>query len=82
MVTIYSTGCPRCNVLKTKLTQANIEFVVSEDIDYLIEKGYQTVPVLEVDDNFMDFGAAIEWIRNNENYTGQSVDTCDACTIK
>lgn len=68
MVTIYSTGCPRCNVLKTKLAQANIEFDISEDIDSLIDKGFQSVPVLDVDGTMMEFGEAIDWIKNNENY--------------
>lgn len=78
MVTIYSTGCPRCNVLKTKLAQANINFDVSDNIDYLIEKGYQSVPILDVDGKLMDFGAAIKWIRDNENYT----ENCESCAIK
>ena len=61
-VTLYSTGCPRCNVLKKKLQQKKIEYVEINDVSIMEEKGYLSVPVLEVDDTSMDFKEAVDWV--------------------
>lgn len=65
MITLYSTHCPRCNVLEKKLEKKGIEFELNEDIQILIEKGFTTAPVLEVDGKFMDFMEANKWIADN-----------------
>ena len=62
MVTLYSTGCPRCNVLKQKLDSKNIEYEGINDIDVMTEKGLETVPVLDVDGQIMQFKEATDWI--------------------
>lgn len=61
-MTLYSTGCPKCNVLKQKLNEKNIQFELSEDIERIKERGFRSVPVLEVEDNFLDFSEAIKWV--------------------
>ena len=66
MITLYSTGCPRCNVLKQKLDSKNIEYDVINDIDIMTEKGIETVPVLEVDGQLMKFPEAMEWVKKGE----------------
>ena len=70
MITLYSTGCPKCRVIETKLEQKGIEYQVSNDIDILVEKGFISVPVLDVDGDFMDFTKANKWI--NEQKGGVS----------
>ena len=32
-VILYSTNCPRCNVLKKKLEEKKVEFDISNDVD-------------------------------------------------
>lgn len=66
MVILYSTGCPRCSILESKLKLKNIPFEVFDDENKMIEMGLTTVPVLEVGGNKMDFKDAVEWI-NKEN---------------
>ena len=61
-VILYSTGCPRCNILKQKLNEKEIDFEVIEDEDLMIQKGFTNVPILEVDNKEMDFGDAVRWI--------------------
>lgn len=63
-VVLYSTGCPRCNVLKKKLQQKDIEYTEINDISIMESKGYLSVPVLEVDNISMNFKEANEWINN------------------
>lgn len=62
MITLYSTGCPRCNVLKQKLDSKNIEYTVVNDVDIMTEKGISTVPVLEVDGQLLQFKEAVDWV--------------------
>ena len=64
-VTLYSTNCPKCRVLETKLNEKNIEFV-TEGEDVMIEKGFLSAPMLEVDGKVMDFGDAVRWVNGLE----------------
>lgn len=61
-VILYTTHCPKCNVLHAKLEEKNIEFTENEDVRILIKEGYVSAPMLEVDGEFMDFGAAVKWV--------------------
>lgn len=62
MITLYSTHCPRCRVLETKLTQKNIEFNVVTDVNKMELLGIQSVPVLEVDGKLLNFTDAVTWV--------------------
>lgn len=64
-VTLYSTHCPKCNVLEKKLKQKNISYEEVNDVEIMKEKGYLSVPVLEIDGVSMDFKTASDWINNN-----------------
>ena len=61
-VILYSTGCPKCKVLKAKLQQNNIEYVEVSDVAIMKEKGFEYVPVLEIDGVAHSFKDAVEWI--------------------
>lgn len=65
-IVLYSNNCPRCKVLKTKLEQGNIEFEENNDVELMTQKGFTTVPVLEVDDVIYGFKEAVEWIKGAE----------------
>lgn len=62
--TLYTTNCPKCRVLETKLKQKNIEFDVVDDENIMIEKGFMEAPMFEVDEKIMGFPEAINWINN------------------
>ena len=70
MVTLYSTGCPKCNVLKKKLDAAGITYSLIEEESAVLNVankiGATTVPILEDNDKYMDFAAAIKWINDKE----------------
>jgi len=63
-VVLYSTGCPKCRVLEKKLNTDGIRYSISNDINKLVEKGFQSVPVLDVDGDFLEFKDAVNWIKN------------------
>lgn len=65
-VVLYSTHCPRCCVLEKKLKQKNISYKEVNDVEIMKEKGYLSVPVLEVNGESMDFKTANNWINAQE----------------
>lgn len=62
-VILFSTHCPMCRVLESKLKQSNIEFEEINDINLMAQKGFKSAPVLEVDGVAYNFKEAIEWIK-------------------
>lgn len=61
-ITLYSTHCPRCQVLEKKLEKAGIEYQVCDNVDFMRSRGWKEAPILEVDGKIMDFRAAVSWI--------------------
>ena len=61
-VVLYSTHCPKCKVLESKLKQKNIIFEENNDVELMVQKGFVTAPVLEVDNIVYNFKEAVEWI--------------------
>ena len=66
-IILYSTGCPLCDKLKAKLRLANIQFEIDINIDKMEELGFDFLPVLEVDGQYLEYGDAIRWIKEQEN---------------
>ena len=61
-IILYSTHCPRCNVLTKKLQQSGIPFEEINDDEAMRAKGFTDAPKLEVDGVVMDFKQAVQWI--------------------
>lgn len=61
-VTLYSTNCPKCRVLESKLKQHNIGYNVNHDVELMKEKGFDFLPMLEVDGVIYNFKEAVDWI--------------------
>lgn len=61
-IVLYSTGCPKCNVLKSKLNAKGIEYTENNSVAEMTELGIAQVPVLSVDGNLMDFKEAVSWV--------------------
>lgn len=62
-VILFSNNCPRCKVLKTKLEQSGIKFKEINDVELMVQKGFITTPILEVDGVTYEFKEAVEWIK-------------------
>jgi len=61
-IVLYSTGCPRCRVLEKKLDDAGIKYIRVEDVHLMIAKGMMAAPMLEVNEEIIDFARAIDWV--------------------
>lgn len=66
MIKFYTTGCPKCRVLKDKLDYKGIKYEISQDVDEMISKGMMSAPALEVDGKLLDFSSAIKWINERD----------------
>ena len=62
-VILYSTGCPKCGILKRKLDENGIAYDTVSDVDEMIRLGINSAPYLGVDDKLMDFKQAVDWVR-------------------
>lgn len=51
-----------CNVLEKKLKQKNILYDEVNDVEIMKEKGYMSVPILEVDGVSMSYKEAYKYI--------------------
>lgn len=65
-ITLYTTHCPKCVILESKLKQKDIKYTSCEDINIMLEKGFMQAPMLEVDNKVMDFKTANNWINKYE----------------
>ena len=65
-IILYSTGCPKCNVLKKKLADKNIQYTENNDVDTMVSLGIDQVPVLSVDGKLLQFSEANNWINESE----------------
>ncbi len=69
-VILYSNGCPKCRVIKSKLESKKIKFIEKSDIQKLLSCGYKSYPVLEVNDKMMDFVRANAWVNERSEASG------------
>lgn len=77
MVTLFSTGCPKCRVLEQKLNNKQIEYSKDSNMDEIINQGFMSAPVLKVDNIYLDFASAVKWV--NEQVE-MDID-CDSCRL-
>lgn len=63
-IILYTTHCPKCRVLETKLHRKNVPFQECTDVEVMKSLGLQTAPHLKVGDKLMDFVEANSYINS------------------
>ena len=61
-IILYTTHCPKCNILKAKLDEKNIEYKEIDNIDLMKDMGMQIVPMLCIKGDLLEFKAAVDWV--------------------
>lgn len=62
VVVLYSTGCPKCIVLKKKLDSKGIEYTENNSVEEMLSLNITLVPALKVGESIMDFAQANAWV--------------------
>lgn len=63
MITLYSTNCPKCKVLETKLNKKNIEFETCTDMDIMASHKIKAAPALQLENGeILSFADAVRWV--------------------
>lgn len=65
-IILYSTGCPKCQILKNKLSDKQIPYIENNNIDEMLQLNISQVPVLSVDGTLYNFRQAVELINKGE----------------
>ena len=63
-IILYSTHCPRCEVLEEKLKSKGIEYIEENSVEVMQTKGIMSVPVLEYNGELLDFVNAVKLINS------------------
>lgn len=68
MITLYKTEfCPMCKILAQKMEEKHIAFTTIQDPEILRNKNITHVPILEVENNQMNFPQALKWVEEHLN---------------
>lgn len=63
-IILYSTGCPKCEVLKKKLAEKDIPYTENSSVDEMLALNIKTVPVLSIGGNLKNFTESVAWLRD------------------
>lgn len=63
---LYTTHCPKCEVLEAKLKEKHIEFIKCDDELEMRQKGFLSVPILNMNGKNLTFMEAIRWVNSLE----------------
>lgn len=64
MIILYSTGCPKCEVLKEKMEQKGVNYELCENTDVMKALGITIVPMLNIDGILFNFVDSVKYINN------------------
>lgn len=62
-IILYSTGCPKCKVLKMKMDAKGIKYSENNSVDEMLALGIKSAPVLSVEGKFLDYMSALAYIK-------------------
>ena len=72
-ITLFSTGCPQCQILESKLQDKGLDYTIINDIEKMKQLGMTRVPILQIDDGpLMDMSTANKWINNFGGINGEN----------
>jgi len=63
-IILYSNGCPNCKLLKDYLDKKGVSYEENNSVEDMVAKGFDHVPMLEVDGEIYEFNDALMLIKN------------------
>ena len=84
-VVLYSTNCPKCQVLEKKLAQKIPDFTIVTDKDKVVEVGRKykimSAPILQVGNAFFSFTDANNWLNDQPEKEVEFEKECGECKL-
>ena len=65
-IVFYTTDCPNCKILESKLKEKNIKYTECRNRRIMVSKKIMSVPMLDVNGKLLSFSKSLEWINNQE----------------
>lgn len=65
-ITLYTTNCKQCKILKDKLDEKGIEYLICDDMDTMLSQGIKSAPMLRIGEEIMDYNKAIKWVLSHD----------------
>ena len=62
-IILYTIHCSRCNILEKKLNMQGIKYEICEDVETMYNLNIKSAPMLQVGDELLEFGQAINWLK-------------------
>lgn len=59
---LYSTSCPKCEVLKKKMDEKMIQYQENTSVEEMCALGLTHVPILSINGVYLDFLDAVKWV--------------------
>ena len=66
MIVLFSTGCPKCSILKKKLKQKGIVYQENNSVEEMLGLGITQVPVLKIRSRLLEFADENEWVNKHD----------------
>ena len=67
MIVLFTTGCPKCSILKKKLEQKGIVYQENNSVEEMLGLGITQVPVLKIGSRLLEFADANDWVNKQES---------------
>lgn len=64
MITLYTTHCPLCKLLKKQLDDKGISYELNDNVDDMLQRGFKSAPMLEVNGEILTFSQAGKFVEN------------------
>ena len=61
-MTLYTTNCPKCKILESKLKAKNIEYTKVTDIEVMQKNGFNQAPMLAIGNMVLGFQSAVNYL--------------------
>ena len=65
-IILYSTGCPKCKILESKLQEKGVYYTKNTSVDEMVKLGFTAVPMLKVGEKVLNFGEAVKWVNSRK----------------
>jgi glutaredoxin len=63
-IKFYSNGCPKCRILKHKLTEKGLEYEETDETKPLKDKGILSFPATEIKGEILDYYNSVKYVNS------------------